>query len=455
MNPSPKRDLSTLDKAGVDALAISRVNQALRLVCAELPHLAGLAHLVRIKASRHFDVAAVSAAGLLAINPEVFARIPLTDAAFVMAHELLHLALDTHSRQGSADPHLVNMAHDFVINDMLVTELERRIPLKGLAWSGARNKSLEHLIIELSKSGPGARKSCWSSGRGRGQRRRPGKSPMRDALEKAGLVPPEEDLPPDEPPMPKRPPRGDLISQRQEAILEPEVTSEQRQQLREQVRHEAARALSLREMRAKIDKTSDQAAASLGEPQRGENIIKALQVAYAPPWQLALQRWLDAMAPAGRTYARASRRGADRDDLVLCGRYREGWCLHIVLDTSGSMIDALPKILGTIGAFCDAAGVAEVHIVQCDVEVTRDEWLEPPQLAVYKVAGFGGSDMSPGMNKLAEDHEVSAVLVLTDGYIYYPEDEPPYNVLWALFRSEGTYNSRFKPSYGEIVVIDP
>ena len=58
--------------------------------------------------------------------------------------------------------------------------------------------------------------------------------------------------------------------------------------------------------------------------------------------------------------------------------------------------------------------------------MTRDEWLEPAQLAEYKIAGFGGSTMSPALLKLAEDSEVAAVLVLTDGYISYPEAEPPY-----------------------------
>ena len=40
-------------------LAVARARQALRLVCAELPHLAGLAYLVRIKADPYFPVAAV------------------------------------------------------------------------------------------------------------------------------------------------------------------------------------------------------------------------------------------------------------------------------------------------------------------------------------------------------------------------------------------------------------
>jgi len=446
---------------GDKGVALVRAKQALRLVCAELPHLAGLAHLSRLKASRYYPVAAVSNSGLVCVNPDVFAHIPLADAAFVLAHELLHLALDTHRRQGGADPLLVNIAHDYVINDILADDMGRLAPLGGLVRPGARAESLEALVIELSKRGRGGRVGVWSAGgRRRGHRRPPpGKSPIRQALEEAGLVPPEAPPPPD----PTDPleadgksPLGDLITATQDAALEPDLSPEERQKLREVIRRAAAKALGLGALRAKFDAAQGGDDAAPSGPQRGEQMVKALRTAYQPPWQLALQHWMDAVAPAGRTYARASRRGADRDDgVVLCGRFREGWTLHIVLDTSGSMADVLPKVLGTIGSFCDGAGVSEVHVLQCDVEVTRDEWLEPAQLAEYKIAGFGGSDMSPGLNRLAEDPEVTAALVLTDGYIDIPKEEPPYSVLWALFTSGYGRNNEFKPSYGEVLFLDP
>ena len=125
--------------------------------------------------------------------------------------------------------------------------------------------------------------------------------------------------------------------------------------------------------------------------------------------------------------------------------------MHILLDTSGSMVDILPKALGAIAGFCDASNVAQVHIVQCDIEVTHDDWLEPDALAEYRVAGFGGSDMSPGIIHLSADPEVSCALVLTDGYISLPVTEPPYRVLWGLL---GDYDATFEPPYGDMVRIE-
>ena len=57
--------------------------------------------------------------------------------------------------------------------------------------------------------------------------------------------------------------------------------------------------------------------------------------------------------------------------------------------------------------------------------------------------------MSPAMLKLAEDPDVTAVIVLTDGYIYYPDEEPPYETLWAIVDDGDTdFN------YGTAIRID-
>jgi predicted metal-dependent peptidase len=115
------------------------------------------------------------------------------------------------------------------------------------------------------------------------------------------------------------------------------------------------------------------------------------------------------------------------------------------------MESCLPTALGAIGYFCDGAGVCDVHIVQCDVSVTKDEWVEPAALAEYNVAGFGYSDMRPAMRHLADDPDVTAALMLTDGYIDVLTDEPPYHLMWVLL---GERDHNFAPGYGEIVHLD-
>ena len=138
---------------------------------------------------------------------------------------------------------------------------------------------------------------------------------------------------------------------------------------------------------------------------------------------------------------------------MLPGRRRQGWLLNIVLDTSASMSDALPRALGAIAGFCDAVGVDQVRLVQCDAEVTSDEWLPPDALASLAISGYGGSDLSPALAHLADDPLTRAVVVITDGEILYPQAPLPYDVLWVLLPS-GSAGSRFNPPYGRVVAME-
>jgi predicted metal-dependent peptidase len=437
MNPSP------------DELAIANAARALKLVAANLPHLSGLCHAVRLKVTRKYPVAAIGATGLMLVNAKVFAESALPDLVFVVAHELMHLALDTFGRGGGANPRLVNVAHDYVINDILSVELGRAVPLGGLVRHGARQESLEALVTELARGNPDGRTGCWSVARKKKPKKVRGpKSAMTDALEKAGLIPPEPDEPEEEDEEANE--AGDTLSAEEEEELEPHMGPKERGASRERVRREAVRAVSLKELRDQMEKAAKGGQGRGPDAGATQALVDAVATAYQPPWQLALQHWLDAVAPGPRSFARPSRRGADRaDGVILPGRKREGWALHVVLDTSGSMVNTLPGILGLLGSFCEGAGVDRVRVMQCDVGVTSDVWVDPAELASFKVTGFGGSDMSPAMDELADDPEVSAVLVLTDGYIAYPAEEPPYAVLWGLVDGYGN----FQPPYGTVVHV--
>jgi predicted metal-dependent peptidase len=170
---------------------------------------------------------------------------------------------------------------------------------------------------------------------------------------------------------------------------------------------------------------------------------------FRPAWQHALQRWIESSAAGERTFSRPSRRGAERADVVLPGRKRQSWMINIVLDTSGSMTETIPTAIGAIGDFCDAAGVDQVRIVQCDITVTADVTLSPDELTSFDVSGFGGSDLTAAMTHLAEDPQVTAVVIVTDGDIVFPAAPPPYGVLWVLPQM-----SNFNPPYGRVLTMD-
>jgi predicted metal-dependent peptidase len=177
--------------------------------------------------------------------------------------------------------------------------------------------------------------------------------------------------------------------------------------------------------------------------------VRALRGIYRTPWQVALQRWLEGVSPGERTFMRASRRGAERTDIVLPGRQRHSMMLNVIRDTSGSMTDEIPFALGAIADFCEATGIDDIRVIQCDTNVTADEMLSPTELAEYDIKGYGGSDLTPALLSLADDPRVSAAIIITDGDITYPSDAMPYAVLWAVPGDTTT----FAPPYGRVITM--
>ena len=64
------------------------------------------------------------------------------------------------------------------------------------------------------------------------------------------------------------------------------------------------------------------------------------------------------------------------------GRKRHSWMLNLILDTSASMSDDIPGVLGAIADFCDAAGVDEIRVVPVEGE-------RPPSINGAAVAAEG------------------------------------------------------------------
>src|SRR5215470_12344921 len=147
-----------------DRTTLSRIMRALRMVTVPLPHLAGLAAAVRVDLDDRVPTMGVFASGRLVANPAFTARLSDDDLIFVLAHELLHLALRTHERSRGSGRLEFNYAHDYIINDMLRHALGvTTIPAAGLDMPGAREKAAEEIVLEMRRSSNAAasRTQVW------------------------------------------------------------------------------------------------------------------------------------------------------------------------------------------------------------------------------------------------------------------------------------------------------
>jgi hypothetical protein len=237
---------------------------------------------------------------------------------------------------------------------------------------------------------------------------------------------------------------SDIISEDEEAELFPDLKPEKIRQQQKDIKKLSSLSNSIKILKERLDQPFKRAGEEASDEFTFEKVLEGI---FAPPWEMALQKWIDAVEPGSRSFYRPSRRDAGHSDVILPGRKREGWILHIILDTSGSMTGEFPTVLGTIASFCQSSGVSMVHIIQSDTEVTYNEYIEVEQLYNFKIMGYGGSDMSQAMQSLADDPEVEAAIVLTDGYIEYPYNPAPYNVLWVLTNDRSDFN----PTYGSVI----
>lgn len=407
---------------------LARIQKGLRMVTVPFPHLSGLVAAARVNIDERVPTVGVFASGRMIANPKFIAKLKDNELVFVLAHEMLHLALRTHDRARASDRVQFNYAHDYIINDMLRAELGfQQIPAGGLDMPGAREKSAEEILIDMRKNA--ARmpsKTRVFDGEATTVRRvfHPGERGESNAGEPGEA--------------------GDVLDQSLEKALFPHEADAQDEldQQAEKMKALAEKASSLAQAMGAM-----KGMRGLGGGSETQT-VNALRGLYRTPWEAALQRWLESVAPGERTFTRPSRRGEACLDGVLPGRRREGWMLNIVLDTSGSMSDVIPQALGAIAHFCDAVAVDQVRLVQCDTAVTADECVDPAQLHSFQVSGYGGSDLTPAMDHLAHDPAVRAVMVITDGDIDYAREAPPYNVLWVL-PPHG--NDGFSPPYGRVL----
>ena len=416
--------------------AVDAMDAALRGASMMVPHLAGLARLVRIVASERTRTASIFSSGRLVVNAPWFLSLSKPERIFIAAHELMHLALRTHDRRGDADPQLFNIAHDYIINDMLRTALGMEVPAEGLDWPGAASLSAEKIYAELRSRqlrGEGLPREAWSHST------YPFLGTLGEAMSDAGLGSPGRGL--------HLPPAMDALDDEIERSWFPQDQQEDEKR-RKELDAETNRAVALGVWRDRAQTALDPA---LSAAAAGNDVLMdALESRLRPPWELAMQRWLEDAAPGARSFARPSRRQGERSDLVLAGRKREGWTLNLVLDTSGSMTSELGRVLGVIKSFCESASIATVRILQCDDSLQADEMVGVDALSRFAIVGGSSSDLSPALLKLARDPEVDAVIAITDGAIDYPAEPLPYNVLWAI---TGNVPSGFRPSYGWVLQI--
>ena len=314
-------------------------------------------------------IAAVNAeAKELYVSPG--AGLSFDEAKFVLAHELLHVGLRHDARRQGRDPHLWNVACDFVINGWLVEMGVGEIPQFG----GLHDRKLQglsaeaiydRLVVDLRRN----RKLATLRGVG--------------ACDILG--------------------DGDWWK--------------------------CSDAMSLDDF---YRRALSQGLSHHQEQGRGllpAGLLEEIRALDRPPiaWDVQLAQWFDEHFPPlerVRSYARLSRRQSATPDIPR-PRYvappdDANRTFGIVLDTSGSMDRTLlAKCLGTIASYCASRDVRFVRLVFCDAAAYDAGYVGAEEIGYrVEVKGRGGTILQPGVDLIenARDFpETGPILIITDG----------------------------------------
>ena len=444
----------------VDVQNAEFLHKAMQVVRLTVPFLSELIEHLELKPSKKVKAAGIFASGLLVYNPDWISKLTIRECAFVLAHEVMHLALQSHYRAKAGDEMLFNITHDFLINDYLKDSFGLDLtPVGGLDWEiefkgyyPIQGKSAEELlkfIVDALQSGQLSRnvfKSHWNRGLSFDTERP--NLPLEEKLR--ALFP---DINPQQVQVADTVQSmdgvdTDVLDEEQEKLFFPDKSANNQRKRQDLTKEIVIKAFGTKVL---MEKAESLLCGMGNESGNARQWIESLQAAYQVNWEAAFQKWLESVTRLGHSYARPSRRGQFAD-FVLRGHLRDGRTLNIVLDTSGSMRYTLGVVLGAISYSCIQHQVDQVRVLQCDTATTCENWYSPEDLSKFEAFGFGGSDMSDAMYRLASDLEVQYAVIITDGQILYPQEAMPYEVLWVI--TDLYYAPSFSPPYGTVLTIN-
>lgn len=309
------------------------------------------------------------------INP--LANLSEQGMKFVIAHEILHVALNHASRRQGRDRLLWNLACDFVINAWLI-EMNIGLPPEGIYFdkelSGKSADEIYLLIVQEER----LRKKLGT---------------LRNKF------------------------AGEITKKTQQGCDMLDDDIRYFSEFEDACKASLLRGVFLHE--------------SIGRGDLPANLVAEIKALNQPPipWQVELAKWISERFPleeSKRTYAKPSRRQSSTPDIprpryVRPDELKNTKTFGVIMDTSASMDKKLlAKCLGAIASYSAAQEVNMVRIVYCDAQPYDEGYVNIETLSNrIKIRGGGGTILQPAVDLLlrAKDFPENApILILTDGF---------------------------------------
>jgi predicted metal-dependent peptidase len=389
----------------------ARIQKARTRLLLDHPFFGSL--LFRLKGRETSSVPTMATDGVsLFYNPEFVESLSAPELAGVLAHEVMHPALQHHTRRADRSATRWNMACDYAINPLLV-DAGLILPKDVLLEDRFRGMNAERIYNLLMEEEPKNQQQSETGGDSEEKpesRKDQGETKEEsvdetNALETPGGI-------------------GQILDAPMPADDEGKTEAEQARDW--QIAVEQAETLA---------KLAGKAPAGLGRALEGA-------AEAAVNWRELLRRLWSETTPADYSWMRPNRRHIWQG-LYLPGIMREGVGeVAIAVDCSGSIsARQLALFEAEIRSIIEGQRPERVYVLYFDAAVQKVETYEAGQRIDLNPVGGGGTEFGPSFEWLdARGIRPQSMVFLTDLYGSFPPAAPSYPVLWA---STGGRNAPF------------
>ncbi|MDX6457436.1 MAG: hypothetical protein QOE55_1133 [Acidobacteriaceae bacterium] len=365
--------------------------------------------LFRLGAQARSSIATMATDGVsLYFNPQFVETLSAAEIAGTLAHEVMHPALQHHTRRGGRNPRRWNMACDYAINPMLV-DAGLTLPKDVLLDNRFRGMSAERIYNLLEEEEQNQTSSSDSDSESQDDSAESGGGSNSSESSSS-----EENV--NEPRAPQTPGGiGQVLDAPEPEDGEGDTVAEQ-----------------ARDWQIAVEQAENVAKLAGKLPAGVTRSLDAAQAARVD-WRELLRRAWSETIPADYSWTRPNRRHV-WNGLYLPGVVCEGVGeICIAVDCSGSVSARQLGIFeAEVRSILEGQQPRLVHVLYFDTEVQKVESYQAGQPIRLTPVGGGGTDFRPCFRWLEERGITPQTLVfLTDLWGTFPSEVPPYPVLWA------------------------
>lgn len=381
-------------------------------------------------------------------NPEFIDGLTEEEVKGVLAHEVMHKAMDGFARQGNRDDQKWNVAQDLVINYILVHENGFDLPEEGLIpdsngdfkpeesefeVESIHEKNFEQVYDLIPKSETPEdggfdihiKAEEGESGEGEGQGQGAGGEGDEIEVSVGG--------------------DGDEIGQGDQEVEGGGGDGDSMDDV---------------DWDSVVAQAQEHAAAQGSEPGGLEDLLDVNREGEVD-YKRLISQTISSHVPSDYTFTSPSKRSRAVGEYLPSVTEDEGLEVIVALDTSGSVHDELlERFVGEIKNLVDTFENVTLTMIQHDAAVQDVEEYDRARSSEFdqvEIKGRGGTSHVPVFEEIEDEHMngsgPSIVICLTDGYTTVPDDIPAVDDLIWVLNNHAVQKDRLK--HGQIVRIDP